>query len=89
MTLHHSGSLPYYASATVLRWDWLDPSAIDRVVSQLQGRGHRVYAVIDDFEEPQFRSRFAGTRTAARLGTPVFSGGSPGGITSRVYALTE
>jgi hypothetical protein len=89
MTVHHSGSLPYYASAAVLRWDWLDSANIDRVVSQLQGRGRRVYAVIDDFEEPQFRSRFAGTRTAAQLNTPVFSGGSRGGIASHVYLLTE
>ena len=89
MTLHHSGSLPYYASAAVLRWDWLDPANIDRVVSQLQGRGRRVYAVFDDVEEPRFRSQFAGTRTAAQLNAPVFSGGSRGGITSRVYLLTE
>jgi 4-amino-4-deoxy-L-arabinose transferase-like glycosyltransferase len=89
MTVHHSGSLSYYASAAVLRWDWLDPENIDRVVSQLQGRGRRVYAVIDDVEEPRFRGRFAGTRTAAQLNTPVFSGGSRGGITSNVYLLTE
>ena len=89
ITLHHAGSLSYYASAAVLRWDWLDPAEIDGVVSQVRGRGRRVYAVIDDFEEPQFRSRFIGTRTAARLDTPVFSGGGRGGITSRVYALTE
>jgi hypothetical protein len=89
ITLHHSGSLPYYASAAVLRWDWLGPAEIDRVVSQLQGRGHRIYAVLDDFEEPQFRSRVAGTRTAAQLVTPVFSGGGRGVTTSRVYALTE
>ncbi len=89
MTLHHSGSLPYYASAAVLRWDWLDPANIDRVVSQLQGRGRRVYAVFDDFEEPRFRNRFAGTRTAAQLNTPVFSGGSRGGITTAYLLHTS
>jgi len=89
MTLHHSGSLPYYIAATVLRWDWLQPHEIDRVVAEIAAKGRPLYAVIDDLEEPQFRTKFAGTRTAARLGTPVFSAGDGAGITSRVYLVTE
>jgi hypothetical protein len=89
LTLHHSGSLPYYASAPIVRWDWLEPHEIDRVVSELQAKGHPVVAVVDDFEEPQFTQRFAGTRTLAKLTAPVFSSGTRSGITSHVYALTE
>jgi hypothetical protein len=89
LTLHHSGSLPYYTSAAIVRWDWLEPDEIDRVVSQLRASRHQVFVVIDDVEERQFTQRFAGTRTLAQLTAPVFSGGSRTGITSRVYALTE
>jgi hypothetical protein len=88
ITVHHSGSLPYYASATVMRWDWLESEEIDRIVSELQAR-RPLFVVIDDFEEPQFRARFAGTRTGARLVAPVFDTGTGRGVASRVYALTE
>ncbi len=89
LTLHHSGSLPYYNSAAIVRWDWLEPDEIDRVVSELRAKGHHVFAVIDHFERPQFTHRFAGTRTFAQLTTPVFTGGSRGGVASLVYAITE
>ncbi|MGH9221889.1 MAG: hypothetical protein ACRD1W_21455, partial [Vicinamibacterales bacterium] len=88
ITVHHSGSLPYYTSAAVMRWDWLENDELDRVVSELQTR-RPLFVVIDDFEEPLFRSRFAGTRTATRLVAPVFDTGTSRGVASRVYALTE
>jgi hypothetical protein len=89
ITVHHSGSLPYYTSATIVRWDWLENDELDRVVSNLRSLHRPPFLVIDDFEEPQFRQRFAGTRTEARLVGPVFDTGTSRGISSRVYALSE
>ena len=87
VSLQHSGSLAYYVGAGVLRWDWLEPGEIDRAIATLTQNGHPVFAVLDDWEEAQFRARFTGTSVIERLGAPVYSAGGPPGITSRVYAV--
>jgi hypothetical protein len=86
VTVQHSGSLAYYNGAPVLRWDWLEPGEIDRIVATLTNNGHTVYVVLDDWEEARFRARFTGTAIVQRLGAPVFAAGGPPGITSRVFA---
>ena len=73
VSMQHSGSLTSYTARPILRWDWIEPSEVDRVVDELDARGHAVYVVLDDWEEPQFRQRFAGTRLPARLAAPVFT----------------
>lgn len=87
MTVQHSGSLPYYASAEVLRWDWLEPNELDRVVRELSIKRRPVFVVLDDFEEEPFRLRFTGSLTLHRLGPPAFTAGGPPGIATRVYAI--
>jgi len=87
ISLQHSGSLAYYGQSAILRWDWLEPDEIDRAVAELARQGHPVFAVLDDWEETQFRSRFAGTHTVDALRTPVFETGGPPAITARVFAL--
>lgn len=87
MSVQHSGSLAYYNSASVLRWDWLEAGEIDRVVAALSQNGRPVFAVLDDWEETRFRQRFIGTAVTERLGTPLFIAGGPPGITTRVYAV--
>lgn len=87
ISLQHSGSLNYYASAPVLRWDWIGPAELDRAVAELAAKGRRSYAVLDDWEEAQFRDRFPLTRTVEQLEHPVFTAGRPDGILVRIYAL--
>lgn len=87
LSLQHSGSLPYNAGATVLRWDWIDPSELDRAIAELSRKGRVAYAVLDDWEEAQFRERFAATQTVSRLRL-LFSAGGPPAITARVYAVS-
>jgi hypothetical protein len=84
--MQHSGSLHYYTARSILRWDWTESSEIDRAVAALRETGHTVYVVLDDWEEPEFRSRFAGTRTLLSLGQPLMR--TPGeGIRTSVYLL--
>ena len=87
LSLQHSGSLAYYNGAAVLRWDWLEPGEIDRAIASLSQSGHPVFAVLDDWEEAQFRARFTGTSVVERLGAPIYSAGGPPGITARVFAV--
>lgn len=87
VAVQHSGSLAYYTPAPVVRWDWLEPGELDRVVSELRAKRRPVLAALDDFEEAGFRARFAASRTVQQLEAPAFSAGGGAGITTRVYAL--
>ena len=54
-----SGSVRYYAGRLTLRWDFLDPQWLDRVVDWLDARGHHVYILLEAPEVDPFRARFA------------------------------
>lgn len=88
VTLQYAGSLWYYRAAPVLRWDWIDAIEIDAAIDQLTSRRRRVYAVVDSFELPQLRERYAGTRFVTRLNSPMFEAGEPSGIKGRIYDVT-
>jgi len=88
VTLQYSGSLWYYQSATLLRWDWIDAGEIDGAVAQLSEKGRPVFAVFDDWELPQVRQRFTGTRFVQRLTAPIFETGRPNEIRAQIYAIT-
>jgi hypothetical protein len=77
-TMQHSGSLHYYTARPILRWDWTEPAEIDRAMDALRAAGHAVYVVLEEWEEPAFRSRFAGTRTLSSLGRPLLTTTGPG-----------
>jgi hypothetical protein len=87
LTVQHSGSLRYYAAATILRWDWIEPDELDRTLAQLAERRRPVFLVLDSFEETQFRERFAATAAVRRLTAPMLATGEPGGVISQVYGL--
>lgn len=46
---------------------------IDRALDWLEADPVAVYVALDDWEGPYFRSRFSGSRRAARLAAPVFA----------------
>ena len=87
VAVQHSGSLAYYTDVGLLRWDWIEPAEIDKSVAELTQRGRRVFAVLEDWEEAQFRARFVNARVTAELRSPLFVAGNPAGITVRVYQL--
>jgi hypothetical protein len=66
----HSGSIRYYAGRMTLNWAHLDGSWLDRAVDWLRDHGVRTYVVIEDWELPEFRQRFAGARVVAALTAP-------------------
>lgn len=89
LSVQHSGSLAYYNRAPVLRWDWLDALEVDDVIATMTHNGHAVFAVLDEWEEQPFRTRFTGTNLVQRMGTPLFSAGDPKGVIVRVYAIRD
>jgi len=42
-----------------IRYDQIDPHALDGVIEGLQRKGFRPYVVLDDWEVPVFRGRFS------------------------------
>ncbi|MEZ5318968.1 MAG: hypothetical protein R2752_16325 [Vicinamibacterales bacterium] len=67
LALRHSGSLRYYGGRMTLRFDLLDPAWLDQAVAWFEARGVRTYLLVQDYELPEFRNRFAGQRAEARL----------------------
>jgi hypothetical protein len=72
LSMQHAGSVAYYSGRTVLRWDWIEPTELDRIVELLAASGHSVYAALEDWEIGELRKRLAGAAAIAALDTPVF-----------------
>jgi hypothetical protein len=69
--MQHSGSLRYYGHRPTLRWDWLPQDWLDRAVASLVAHGYRPYLLLEDWEVPRFRARFAGSEGVRLLGEPI------------------
>jgi hypothetical protein len=67
ITMQHSGSIRYYTGRMIVRWDNLDPAWLDRAVAFLRDRGIATYALIEHFEENDFRERFRGQQALGEL----------------------
>ena len=59
LSMQHSGSIRWYADRLTLRYDRIEPAWLDRVLDHLQARGRHPYLVLAEFEEAEFRRRFA------------------------------
>ena len=67
ITMQHSGSIRYYTGRMIVRWDNLDPAWLDRTVAFLRDRGIATYALLEAFEEKDFRERFSGQQLLGEL----------------------
>ena len=65
ITLHHSGSIRFYASRSTVGWADIDKGRLDDAIAFLRRHGRRPYLLFERWEEPQFRERFAGERLGA------------------------
>lgn len=59
VTVWPSGSIVYHASREVVLWDALAPTALDSAVNWLTSKGLEPFIVLEEWEEPAFRARFA------------------------------
>jgi len=53
-----------------LRFDWLDPTRLKPLLDRLERRGYRTYFLLEDWEEPLFRDRFAAHTPLGALDWP-------------------
>jgi hypothetical protein len=77
VSMQHSGSLWFYTSRPIVRWDYLEPQEADAVVASLAAEGRSVFVVVDRDELDAMRARFGPGRArflqrlhpAARFGS--------------------
>jgi hypothetical protein len=65
-----SGTVRFHAGRDSVLWDSLDPAWLDRAVEWLTARGYDPYVVVERWEEPLFRARFAATSRTGQLDWP-------------------
>jgi hypothetical protein len=70
ITMQHSGSVRYYSGRRTLRYDSLDPEWLDRALDHLRASGHEPYVLLEKWELPLFRERFAGQRGVRLVDSP-------------------
>jgi hypothetical protein len=59
LSMQHSGSVRLYSGRPTIRYDSLDPEWLDRALAHLRSSGYVPYVLLEKFEVPMFRERFA------------------------------
>jgi hypothetical protein len=67
LTLIQSGSIRMYGGRATVRWDWLPGDRLDDAITVLSAHGYEPYILLEDWEEPQFRQRFAAANVFGRV----------------------
>ncbi len=70
IAMQHSGSIRFYSGRPTLRYDSLDPELLDRAIAHLRASGHEPYVLLEKFEVPMFRERFATQKSVALVDAP-------------------
>src|SRR5205823_575747 len=65
IAVQHSGSIRYYSGRPTVRYDWIDRRGLDDAIRAMRAMNRGPLLVLDDWEEPEFRARFAGQQWGA------------------------
>jgi hypothetical protein len=71
LSMQHSGSVRYYSGHSTVRWDLIPAGRLDDTIGRLHELGYHPYVVLEGWEEPLFRDRFAASRFGALDWRPV------------------
>lgn len=69
-TVWDSGSIRYHAGRKVVAWNAMDPAALDASLTWLREHGYSPVIIVERWEEPLFRARFAGRSAVGGLDWP-------------------
>ena len=70
ITVWESGTVRYHAGREAILWDALTPDSLDRAIAWLAAQGFEPFLLLEDWEAPMFRERFAGYSALADLDWP-------------------
>ncbi len=87
-TLLESGSVRLYGDRPTLRWDLIEPPDLSSVIATIRAHGYVPYVLLEEWEEGQFRERFARTSEFGNLDWPPIMR-YDGTSTTRIYALDD
>lgn len=87
VTGEQSGSMRYASGRSILRWEAATPDALRASFAALDRASRPVFIVLDAFEEPLFRSKFAGVPESALDWPPVVEAGTA--RRTRVWRLSD
>jgi hypothetical protein len=86
ISLQHSGTIAFYAGRTTIRFEYLPRQRLKSVVDWLHENGYPPYIVLEEWEEPAFRRRFAaGEDALGRLEVRVLAESEAPHVRIRVY----
>ena len=88
ISMQHSGTIRFYAGRPVIRYEWISADRFASMIAWLRDQAYHPYIVLENWEEPRFRARFADTGPAGRLELlPVAV--LRGGVDIRIYDALE
>jgi hypothetical protein len=70
IAMQHSGSIRHYSGRPTIRYDSLDPEWLDRALAHLRTSGYEPYVLLEKFEVPVFRERFAAQKSVTLVDAP-------------------
>ena len=70
ISLQHSGSVHHYLNRPIVRWELVPPDRLDASIEYLRAKGYHPYIVLDSWEAPRFRDRFAQASAIGQLDWP-------------------
>ena len=70
LSVWDSGAVRFHGRKEALTWAGLDPAWLDRAVAWLEENGHTPYILVESWEEPEFRTRFANHSDIGKLDWP-------------------
>jgi hypothetical protein len=82
-----SGSMRYYTQRRIIRWEAAAPDAVAAAIRQLDPQQHPIYVVLDAWEEPLFRARYASLPAVALDWPPLLEAGRT--HRTRVWRLAD
>ncbi len=71
-----SGSMRYYTSRPILRWEAATPETLTSAIATLEEKGRPIYVVLDAWENEPFRAKFAALPAAALDWPPLLEAGT-------------
>ena len=70
LSMQHSGSIRYYSGRATVRYDHIPPTQLESTLAALTDAGYRPYILVEPWEVPVFRKRYAGFSPLSSLDWP-------------------
>ena len=67
LAMQYSGSVSYYSDRSIVRYDFVEPQALPRLLAELEAQGYVLYAALHQSDEQPFRDRFGIGPTDAHI----------------------